>query len=218
MDATGGETGLRLPAGFSADAVLEVKRSRFLAHVARVDDEDAARAVIADRRAAYPDARHHCTAFIIDVPDAQPVERTSDDGEPSGTAGTPMLEVLRGAGLSNAVAVVTRYFGGTLLGRGGLVRAYSDAVAEALAGTPRVRPTVRRLVEVRVRPDEAGRLQGVLLARGVDVVDEVWDAEVTLRLAIDPDVDVESLIAEVLQRPVPVSTVGADRGEEPVPQ
>ena len=124
---------LWLPRGFSGDTETEARRSRFLTRLARVDDEDAARAIIAEVRATYPDARHHCLAFIVDVPGAQPVERSSDDGERAGTAGMPMLEVLRGSGVSNAVAVVTRYFGGVLLGTGGLVRAYSDAVSSALA-------------------------------------------------------------------------------------
>ena len=109
-----------LPRGFQARTETEVKRSRFLATLARADDEQQARDVIALVKAEFPDARHHCQAFIVDVPDAQPIERSSDDGEPAGTAGMPMLETLRGAGLGNVVAVVTRYFGGTLLGTGGL--------------------------------------------------------------------------------------------------
>ena len=86
-----------LPRGYRAESELEVKRSRFIATLARADSEEAARDVIASVRGAYPDARHHCTAFVVEVPGAQPIERSSDDGEPAGTAGMPMLEVLRGA-------------------------------------------------------------------------------------------------------------------------
>ena len=168
--------------------MIEVKRSRFLATLARADSEEQARGVVAQVRGTFPDARHHCLAFIIDLPDAQPIERSSDDGEPAGTAGMPMLEVLRGAELGHVVAVVTRYFGGVLLGTGGLVRAYSDAVAAVLADTPRVVPQRRILWGLDVSPAEAGRVQGALLNRGLEVVDADWGATVRLTVAVaDPD-------------------------------
>ena len=177
-----------LPRGYRAESELEVKRSRFIATLARADSEEAARDVIASVRGAYPDARHHCTAFVVEVPGAQPIERSSDDGEPAGTAGMPMLETLRGAGVSQAVAVVTRYFGGVLLGTGGLVRAYSDAVSLALDGTPRVRPVVRQLVGLEVGASEAGRVQGALMNRGVDVVEPSVEREVRLSAAAPTEV------------------------------
>ncbi|MDR1512366.1 MAG: YigZ family protein, partial [Propionibacteriaceae bacterium] len=93
-----------------------IKKSRFLATVARADDEAAARAVVGEERSRHPLARHHCTAFIVESGSGRPTERSSDDGEPPGTAGTPMLAQLRGSGLVNVVAVVTRYFGGVKLG------------------------------------------------------------------------------------------------------
>ena len=177
-----------LPQGFFARTEIEVKRSRFLATLARADSEKQARGVVAQVRGTFPDARHHCLAFIIDLPDAQPIERSSDDGEPAGTAGMPMLEVLRGAELGHVVAVVTRYFGGVLLGTGGLVRAYSDAVAAVLADTPRVVPQRRILWGLDVSPAEAGRVQGALLNRGLEVVDADWGATVRLTVAVaDPD-------------------------------
>ncbi len=177
-----------LPHGFFARTEIEVKRSRFLATLARADSEEQARGVVAQVRGTFPDARHHCLAFIIDLPDAQPIERSSDDGEPAGTAGMPMLEVLRGAELGHVVAVVTRYFGGVLLGTGGLVRAYSDAVAAVLADTPRVVPQRRILWGLDVSPAEAGRVQGALLNRGLEVVDADWGATVRLTVAVaDPD-------------------------------
>ncbi|MGH3317578.1 MAG: IMPACT family protein, partial [Nocardioidaceae bacterium] len=114
----------------SRDAETEVKRSRFLCRLRRVEHEDQARAVVDEARREHGDARHHCSAFILGP--AGQVQRSSDDGEPAGTAGGPMLEVLRGREVSDVVAVVSRYFGGTLLGAGGLVRAYSDAVRAAL--------------------------------------------------------------------------------------
>lgn len=113
-----------------AEAEIEIKKSRFIGFVAPVADESGAREIIAERRNAHPKARHHCTAFVLD-PDSR-TQRFSDDGEPAGTAGAPILDVVSGHGLTFVVAVVTRYFGGTLLGAGGLVRAYGQATSAAL--------------------------------------------------------------------------------------
>ncbi|WP_457205636.1 YigZ family protein [Nocardioides sp. P5_C9_2] len=168
-----------------ATAEIEVKRSRFLCTVRSVGDEEAARAVVAEQRALHRDARHHCSAYVLG-PRAD-LQRSSDDGEPAGTAGAPMLEVLRGAGVSDVTAVVTRWFGGTLLGAGGLVRAYGDAVRAALsaAGTRR-RVLVTELALVLEHAD-AGRIEGELRARGVSVLDVEHGASVRLLLgASDP--------------------------------
>lgn len=122
----------RIPAG-SGLAELTEKRSRFIGHVRKVSSEDAAKLFISEIRKQYHDARHNCWCYrIIDGP-----ERFSDDGEPQGSAGMPMLEVFRRENISNLVCVVTRYFGGVLLGTGGLSRAYAQAAKDALlaAGT-----------------------------------------------------------------------------------
>ena len=171
-----------LPTGFLARTELEVKRSRFVTLLARTDDEDAARRTIAEERRRFPDARHHCTAFIVEVPGALNVERSSDDGEPAGTAGMPMLDVLRGSGLTNVTAVVTRWFGGIKLGTGGLVRAYSESVSRALTGTPRVQPVTQSLHSLTLEHAEAGRVRGDLEARGVVVVRADYGALATFTL------------------------------------
>lgn len=207
---------LRLPRGYRQITETEVRRSRFLTTLARADDEDAARAVVADARRQWPDARHHCTAFVIETPDARPVERSSDDGEPAGTAGMPMLEVLRGSGVTNAVAVVTRYFGGVLLGTGGLVRAYSDAVATALASAPRVRAVERPLLDIELRPDEAGRVQATLLDHGVRVVDAAWGQGVRLTVAVHDPGAVIAAVRELVHREVVTRAAGVLIDEEPV--
>lgn len=170
-----------------AEAEIEVKRSRFRCTLARVEDEAAARAVVDRLRRQHWDARHHCSAFVLG-PDAA-VERSSDDGEPAGTAGAPMLEVLRGAGVSDVVAVVTRWFGGTLLGAGGLVRAYGDAVRAGLdaAGT-RHRDLLLELT-VEVGHGDAGRVESELRARGATVLDTSYAGSVTLRLGVRPDAE-----------------------------
>ncbi len=166
------------------EAEIEVKGSRFLCHVRRVPDEPAARAVIADLRRAHWDARHHCSALVIG-PDSS-LQRSSD-GEPAGTAGAPMLEVLRGAGVSDVVAVVTRWFGGTLLGAGGLVRAYGDAVRAGLDTAGTVRRRLLHEVAVAVDPADAGRIEGDLRTRGVTVLDVTWSERVRLVLGVTPE-------------------------------
>ena len=109
------------------------KKSRFIATVRLVESEEEALSCLEALRKKYWDARHNCFVYIIG--ENQETVRCSDDGEPSGTAGRPMLDVVQGAGLRNVLVVVTRYFGGTLLGTGGLVRAYSQAVQEGLANS-----------------------------------------------------------------------------------
>lgn len=164
------------------EAEIEVKRSRFLCSVVRVADEAAARGVVDRLRKEHWGARHHCSAFVLGPgPD---VTRSSDDGEPAGTAGAPMLEVLRGRDVSDVVAVVTRWFGGVLLGTGGLARAYGDAVRAGLdvAGTLRRELVVEH--EVFVSHAEAGRLESDLRSRGVQVLDSAYAAGVTLRLGV----------------------------------
>ncbi len=112
------------------DEIVE-KKSRFIANIKKVETEEEAVAFINEMKKKYYDARHNCSAFVIGK--SKQLLRSSDDGEPSGTAGKPMLEVLLGTDIVNVVVVETRYFGGTLLGTGGLVRAYTDATKAGLA-------------------------------------------------------------------------------------
>ena len=191
-----------------AVAEIEVSRSRFRCLVERVEDEPAARAVVDRVRKEHWDARHHCTAFVLG-PD-RAVERTNDDGEPAGTAGAPMLDVLRGAGVSDVVAVVTRWFGGVLLGTGGLARAYADATRAAVeeAGTVR-----RILVEehlLAVDHADAGRVEHVLRARGVDVLGTGYDERARLRIAVPPaeSASTGDLVAELTAGRAELARVG----------
>lgn len=139
---------------------LVVKKSRFITRVSHVASMDEADAVVAAVRKQYWDARHSCVALVVGLHADR--QRSSDDGEPSGTAGVPMLEVLRHRGLTDVVAVVTRYFGGVLLGAGGLVRAYSTSVSETLDRAPLIGREAR--VEVSLETDHAaaGRLENVV--------------------------------------------------------
>jgi uncharacterized YigZ family protein len=191
-----------------ADGEVEAKGSRFLCTLRRVEDEAAARAVVAEMRRAHWDARHHCSAFVIG-PDAA-LQRSSDDGEPAGTAGAPMLEVLRGAGVSDVVAVVTRWFGGTLLGAGGLVRAYGDAVRAGLHAAGTRRRSLLQEVAVVVDPADAGRLDGDLRSRGVAILDVQWAERVRLVLGVAPDGlhDVRSTVAALTGGALATEVVG----------
>lgn len=184
-----------------AEAEIEVKRSRFRCTLKRVETEAAARAVTEGLRREHWDARHHCPAFRLGPPPS-PVERSSDDGEPAGTAGAPMLEVLRGwsgEGVSDVVAVVTRWFGGTLLGAGGLVRAYGDAVRAALEDAGTLRRTLVREHLLELDHADAGRVESELRARGIAVLDTGYGARVDLVLGVPPESEerLAALVAEL---------------------
>lgn len=177
----------QLPAvGVTTAHEWEIKRSRFITLIRRVRSEAEARDFIAEVRGNYPDARHHCSAYLLHVEHANPIERSSDDGEPSGTAGKPMLDMLRGSGMLDIAAVVVRYFGGIKLGTGGLVHAYSNSVGETLPLVQRVTRAERELYTVEFPHSDAGRWEADLRARGVDVVTMDYGATVTYTLAIDP--------------------------------
>ncbi|MBP1231365.1 putative YigZ family protein [Arthrobacter sp. PvP102] len=174
---------------------LEVKRSRFITVIRRTGDEDGARALVAGLRKEFHDARHHCSAFVLG-PDRD-IQRSSDDGEPSGTAGIPMLEALLRretapgvTDLSDISAVVVRYFGGILLGAGGLVRAYSESVSSALDLAPLVRRSRLRICSVEVPHSAAGRLENDLRAAGYVMAETSYGAITTvLRLALPDHAD-----------------------------
>jgi uncharacterized YigZ family protein len=178
---------------------LEIKRSRFIGCLLRVETEDEARAFVARLRKEHHEARHVCSAFLLG-PDRD-IQRSSDDGEPAGTAGVPMLEalVLRETGtapatgapvrdLSDIVAVVVRYFGGIKLGAGGLVRAYSDAVSAALDQVTAPGRQRMLLAGVDAPHAAAGRWENELRAAGYPVRETSYGAEgATLVVAVPDD-------------------------------
>ncbi|GLY34117.1 YigZ family protein [Amycolatopsis sp. NBRC 101858] len=164
---------------------VEIKRSRFLCALAPVTSEEAAREFIAGRRRAEPGARHHCHAFVLG-PDGR-TRRSSDDGEPAGTAGLPMLEVLRRREVTDTVAVVSRHFGGVLLGAGGLIRAYGQSVSDALEVVGVLEHRRLRLVEVAVSYDRAGRLENDLRASPYLVHATRFDALARFEIGLAPE-------------------------------
>ncbi|MFA5607821.1 MAG: YigZ family protein [Leucobacter sp.] len=175
---------------------IEISRSRFLTRLVRVETEESARAVIAEVRAEHPRARHHCSAFVIG-PDSR-IRRSNDDGEPSGTAGAPMLEALVASELSDVVAVVTRYFGGVLLGAGGLTRAYRRAVVEAAQRAERVHRAQRTEVAVRCSYEVAGVIEAEARRRGYGVGTADYGEAVLQRYAVAAAeiAPLEALVAE----------------------
>ncbi|MCG7275018.1 YigZ family protein [Corynebacterium singulare] len=173
-------------AGKTVEHEIEIKRSRFITLIGRVTDEDEARAFIDSARDRFPDARHHCSAYIYHVDGSNPVERSSDDGEPSGTAGKPMLDVLKGSGLLDICAVVVRYFGGIKLGAGGLVHAYGGAVSETMEQVTAVTRALRELYTLEVSHADAGRLEADLRNRGVDIVDTAYGQAVMFTVSVAP--------------------------------
>lgn len=173
-----------------AQAQIEEKKSRFIATVVSVETEEEALGFIESMRKKYWDATHNCYAYVIG--DRQEIQRCSDDGEPSGTAGRPMLEVLCGEGIHNAAVVVTRYFGGTLLGTGGLIRAYSLAVQEGLASSEIITRIPGMKLTMTVDYTELGKIQYLLGQRGLAAQDEVYAQNVKLAVLV-PETEVLKL-------------------------
>ena len=175
-------SGFLIPSG-PGEAEFTEKRSRFLGHLRHVESEEEARAFIAETKKKYYDARHNCWCYLI----RDGAERYSDDGEPQGTAGIPMLEVFRREGVTDAVCVVTRYFGGVLLGAGGLLRAYTKSAGDALraAGISSLRLWQR--VDIPCSYALAERVKAELAALGLTVADVCYAEAVTLRVFTEPE-------------------------------
>jgi uncharacterized YigZ family protein len=161
----------------------EVSHSRFIATLGNVATVDAAREFISTIRAEMSDASHHVYAFKVGY-GASVTEGLSDDGEPTGTAGPPVMAVLRGADIGDAVLVVTRYFGGTKLGTGGLVRAYGDAARAVIAATPTREKVERQQLGISVPYSLYERIKLIAAAHDATIDDETFDGEVTVYLTL----------------------------------
>ena len=186
---------------------IEIKRSRFIASCARTDSEEAAREFIAQIRREFPDARHHCTAFLIHQDTGPDTARSSDDGEPAGTAGGPMLKVLAESGLTNLTCVVTRYFGGTKLGTGGLVRAYSGAVQQVLKDAQTARIITQPSYQLHLPIGEVGKIEAKLTQNGYQILDRDFAEEASLRLAAPLETtqsQIESYLSSISGREINV--------------
>lgn len=158
------------------------KKSRFIAHVLPVSSEEEAFSYIEQYKKQYWDARHNCYAFRVGYD--QPVLRFSDDGEPSGTAGKPILEVITGQELFNVLIIVTRYFGGVLLGTGGLVRAYTEASKAGLDNSIVVMKKLGKELLLTTNYTDIGRLQYYFAQEQVDVADTIYEDVVKVTLYV----------------------------------
>ena len=204
---------------------LVITKSRFIAYLAPVETVDEADHLIRERRAMHPNARHHCTALTLGTP--VHLQRSNDDGEPSSTAGMPMAQALRGRHMTNILAVVTRYFGGIKLGAGGLVRAYGNAVTNALdvassKGLVRER-VVRQVTDLEVGYELAGTFEASIRAWAENTGDvsiegaDYTASGLTLRFVHRVEIasDLERTAAELSSGAVGAATVGYTYADVP---
>ena len=175
---------------------IEEKKSRFICSMKPVHTEEEAIAFIEEVKKKYWDARHNCSAFVLGK--RQELTRCSDDGEPSGTAGRPMLEVLLGEELCDVAAVVTRYFGGTLLGTGGLVRAYTQAVKAAVDNCDTGYMKYGVKLQLETDYNGIGKIQYILGKHNIDSKDADYGANVTLRIVVEEG-KVDGIIKEITE-------------------
>lgn len=175
----------------ATEARTEVRRSLFIASVSPAATAEEADAFVASVRAKYPDATHNCYAYIAGA--ENPSVRFSDDGEPGGTAGQPMLEVLKKRGLTAVAVVVTRYFGGIKLGAGGLVSAYTDSVVSGIDAAGTVTMIERSLVEVRAGYQEFSRADSALIRLGAERMSADYGEDVRAVYAVKADAEARAL-------------------------
>ena len=190
------------------------RKSQFIGYIAPVSSEEEALAFLAEIRAKHRDARHNCFAYILQ----NGVKRASDDGEPQGTAGVPIMEVVEREGLTDVIVVVTRYFGGILLGAGGLVRAYAHAAKLAVDAAQRKVMSPAVLVEMQMDYNQYGRINNVLSKYTAIVQDTTFTDMVTMRiLFIERDVDAfRSELTEMTAATVEAVEVERLMGEFPL--
>lgn len=198
------------------DNEIIIEKSRFICALRKIEDEATASQIIKDFKKKYWDATHNCSAYIIGE-DGQ-YQKSNDDGEPSGTAGIPMLEVLRKRGLHNVLAIVTRYFGGTKLGAGGLIRAYGKSVSEAIdaAGIAE-----KQMMEERFFLDsieDSGKTLNILYNQTLFSIADVKyeeQAKIILRMKSEDVKEVEKLLEELLSRKTELALLKKEYVEVP---
>ena len=176
---------------------IEEKKSRFIAHVYNVSSDEEAEQYINAVKKKYWDARHNCSAFVIGK--RQELTRCSDDGEPAGTAGRPMLDVLLKENIHNAAVVVTRYFGGVLLGTGGLVRAYQQATKAGLSASEIIEKKEGAVLFIRTDYTGIGRLQYLLAQEKITVMDTAYEADVLVK-AVIPENDKKRIEKTIIEQ------------------
>lgn len=162
---------------------IEIKKSKFICHLFRIENEEQAKEYIAKIKKEHYKANHNCNAYMLG--ENFEIQRSSDDGEPSGTAGVPMLEVLKKNQLQNTLAIVTRYFGGIKLGAGGLIRAYSTSVSEALKEIGIVQGKLQQILDIIIDYPQLGKLQNYLENEQIAIQEIDYLEQITVKVAID---------------------------------
>ncbi|WP_181236293.1 YigZ family protein [Enterococcus avium] len=185
---------------------VEIKKSRFICFLKRIETEEEAKAFIQQIKKEHWKANHNCSAFVLG--DHHEIQRSSDDGEPSGTAGVPMLEVLKKNDLINVCAVVTRYFGGTKLGAGGLIRAYSGSVAQAIVHTGIVEGRLQQEVFVQLDYSNWGKMENFIASENLAVKDTQFTNRVVVTCMVDENQvdDFEAQVTDLLNGQVSFTT------------
>ena len=185
---------------------IEIKKSRFICSLKRVTSEEEAKDFIQAIKKEHWKANHNCSAFVLG--DHHEIQRSSDDGEPSGTAGVPMLEVMKKNDLINVCAVVTRYFGGTKLGAGGLIRAYSGSVAQAIVHTGIVEGRLQQEVFVQLDYSNWGKMENFIASENLAVKDTQFTDRVVVTCMVDENqvADFEAQVTDLLNGQVSFTT------------
>ena len=178
------------------EAEIIEKKSRFIATVKPVKSEEEAIAFIEEMKKKYWNATHNCFAYVIG--ERFQLQRCSDDGEPQGTAGKPMLDVLLGEEIHDVVVVVTRYFGGTLLGTGGLVRAYSGATKAGILASKVITKLYGQKLSVETDYTGLGKIQYILGQRGITILDSVYTDKVQLEVLL-PEAEIQKIMSEITE-------------------
>lgn len=176
----------------------EISRSRFITTLIPAEDVATAQAFIAEMRETYPDATHNCWAYLIGPPGSSSQVGMSDDGEPHGTAGRPMLNILTHSGIGDIAAVVTRYYGGTKLGKGGLVRAYGGGIQLALETLPTKEKVSYRRAELIMSYNYITLLRRLIETHEVVVIEEIYETDANYKLDLPEEV-VATFVDEVNQ-------------------
>lgn len=163
-------------------AQIVEKKSKFIANMFYIESMEEADSIIKEIKKKYHDARHNCFAYILETGEEGLLVKYNDDGEPSGTAGAPMLNIIANEGLSNVLVIVTRYFGGILLGTGGLVRAYSEAIKEALKLAEIVEKSIGYVVEIEIEYNDLDKIKYYIKQKNMKIIDSKYAENVILTI------------------------------------
>ncbi|RXK18034.1 YigZ family protein [Macrococcus sp. DPC7161] len=166
-----------------------INKSRFITYLFKVDSEDEAKTKIDEIKALHKTANHNCSAYTIG--DSHQIQKANDDGEPSGTAGVPMLECLKKADIHNTVAIVTRYFGGIKLGTGGLIRAYQNGVSEAISKSGKAMMKNAKIYRVTIQYDQTGKFEHQIESTDFIVLNTIYTDKVTYEIQITNELEDE---------------------------